>query len=235
MASTKRDRERKYFTRFSGTYGLPPGTICYADKPDVLIEGERTIGIEITNFYLQPGDAANSEQRQSPRRDEVVREAHRLYRDNGGKGIELTIQFNSARPISADRKRHLPGEIADLAGRVHDERSGPLNPLVFDAMPEIASIWLNNKEYPDAQWSVSQVHSVEAMVASKLEEIVREKESKCADYAPCDAYWLLVVVELMDPAQDQEIGTAIRIASNTFEKIFVYKPIFEEVLEVRCA
>lgn len=55
--------ERHYFERFRNVYTLPDGAVWYADKPDVLVKGNRTIGIEITNFYLQPGSAEGSEQR----------------------------------------------------------------------------------------------------------------------------------------------------------------------------
>ena len=43
------------------------------------------------------------------------------------------------------------------------------------------------------------------MSEAALEAIVREKEAKAAEYNPCGAYWLLVVVDWIDPAQEQEI------------------------------
>jgi hypothetical protein len=51
-----------------GAYRLPNGAAEYADKPDVLLKGERTIGIEITRFYLQPGWSPGSEQQQNSTR-----------------------------------------------------------------------------------------------------------------------------------------------------------------------
>lgn len=233
LKKANRDIERHYFERFNKAYELPPGTVCYADKPDVLVKGGRTIGIEITNFYLQPGSAVGSEQRQGPRRKAIVSAAHEAYRNAGGKGIELTIQFNFAKPITSDRKRKLVKELADLAACVDTQPSGPLSARTFEGIPEIASVWLNSKEYADAQWRLAQVHSVEEMAVAGLEAIVREKESKAAEYAPCDAYWLLVVVEFIDPAQDQEITDGVKIASSIFEKVIVYKPAFEQILEVR--
>jgi hypothetical protein len=43
------------------------------DKPDVTLTGERTIGIEVTRFYLQPGSSPESKQRQRPLRNAVGR------------------------------------------------------------------------------------------------------------------------------------------------------------------
>jgi len=232
---TNRDLEHHYFERFRQAYELPGGVVRYADKPDVLVKGDRTIGIEITNFYLEPGGDEGSEQRQRPRRYEVASEAHRLYRAGGGKGIELTIEFNSAKPITSASKKTLPQKIAAFAASVHMQPSGPYYPDSFPDMPEITSIWLNSREWPDATWArPGQVHSYEDMSAARLRAIVAEKESKAANYASCDAYWLLIVVDFADPAQDQEITTTgLKLSSDVFEKIIIYKPGFEDIVEVK--
>ena len=62
IIKTNRDIERHYFEQFNEAYKLPNDAAEYADRPDVLLRGERTIGIEITRFYLQPGDSPGSEQ-----------------------------------------------------------------------------------------------------------------------------------------------------------------------------
>jgi hypothetical protein len=232
---TNRDIEHHYFERFRQAYELPSGVVSYADKPDVLVNGDRTIGIEITNFYLEPGSDEGSEQRQRPRRYEVASEAHRLYRAGGGKGIELTIEFNSAKPITSANKNTLPQKIAAFAASVDLQPTGPFYPDSFPDMPEITSIWLNSREWPDATWArPGQVHSYEEMSAARLQAIVAEKESKAANYTSCDAYWLLIVVDFADPAQDQEITTTgLKLSSDVFEKIIIYKPGFEDIVEVK--
>jgi hypothetical protein len=115
---TTTEIERHYFERFRKAYPLPAGSVTYGDKPDVTLTGERTIGIEITRFYLQSGRAPHSEQQQRPLRDAVVSEAQALYRAKGGKKIELTILFDPAKPITSLRSRRLPCELAALAKRV---------------------------------------------------------------------------------------------------------------------
>ena len=42
--------ERHYFERFRNDFPLPAGEIIYTDKPDVIIRGGSTLGIEITNL-----------------------------------------------------------------------------------------------------------------------------------------------------------------------------------------
>jgi hypothetical protein len=125
---TTTEIERHYFERFRKAYALPAGSVTYRDKPVVTLTGERTIGIEITRFYLQSGHAPHSEQRQRPLRKAVVSEAQGLHRAKGGKRIELTIAFDPARPITSLRRRRLPSELAALAKRVDNSRATPRTP-----------------------------------------------------------------------------------------------------------
>jgi hypothetical protein len=230
---TTREIERHYFEEFSKAYKLPDGAVEYADKPDILVRGVRTTGIELTRFYLQPGGALGSEQKQKPLREGVISDAHKLHRNAGGKKFELTIGFEADRPITSARRKVLPKELAAFSATIGANKSGPVDPELFETMPEISSIYLNSKEYGDAKWIVCQVYSVDLMSPTELEKIVREKESKAAEYLPCDDYWLLIIVDWMDNAQEQEISVLrVKIASNVFQRIIVYKPGFEDILEV---
>jgi len=59
------------------------------------------------------------------------------------------------------------------------------------------------------------------------------KEEKSRQYKQCGVYWLLVVADFFDLAQDQEIldGGLDTISSEIFEKILVHKTVFGQVLE----
>jgi hypothetical protein len=232
---SNRDIEHAYFERFRHAYALPPGIVSYADKPDVLVTGQRVVGIEITNFYLEPGSDEASEQRQRRRRYEVASEAHRLYLADGGKDIELTIEFAPNKPITSASRKTLPKKLAQFAARIDRLPTGPYYPESFPDMPEIASIWSSGREWPNPTWvRPGQVYSYEEMSADKLRKIVAEKETKAVEYLPCDAYWLLIVVDWTDAAQDQEITTTgLKLPSEVFEKIIVYKPGFEDIAEIK--
>lgn len=82
---SNQDIEQHYFNMFSRDYDLPEGEIIFDDKPDVILQGKRKIGIEITNFYLKSGKLPESEQRQREVRKKVVRKAQGSYLANGGK------------------------------------------------------------------------------------------------------------------------------------------------------
>ena len=53
-------------------------------------------------------------------------------------------------------------------------------------------------------------------------------------YQPCTEYWLLLVIDFMDAAQNQEIRLPVdfRLGESAFEKVLLYKPQFGEVVEV---
>jgi hypothetical protein len=95
-------------------------------------------------------------------------------------------------------------------------------------------VYLNAQEYPDAKWRIIGSYGMGLMSQEDLEGIVRDKEARSAQYGKRDTYWLLVVVDPMDAAQEQEIRIdALHIASAVFEKIIVYKPGFEHIVEAK--
>ena len=81
--------ERYYFDLFQSHYDVPDGDLVFTDKPDVIVCGAQTIGIEIANLYLSNGADPASEQVQCARRLQVLKRAQALHRDSGGKHIEL--------------------------------------------------------------------------------------------------------------------------------------------------
>jgi hypothetical protein len=226
--------ERHHFEKFREAYSLPNGQLGYGDKPDVTLTGDRTIGIEVTRFYLQPGSRLESKQRQRPLRDAVVEQAQALYRAQGGKAVELHISFDTPTGITPRRTGKLAQELAGLAKRIDGRPSGEVERTEFQTIPEVSFVYFNKQEYPDARWTTGSVHTVGRMSEKALEAIVRDKEAKSTDYAPRDAYWLLVVVETMDPAQEQEIRIdGLNISSHVFEKIIVFNPLFGHVAEAK--
>src|SRR5262249_35565248 len=115
-------KERYYFEMFSRDFPLPNGKIEYSDRPDVILRGERTIGIEITKFYLKPGHLSASEQRQRIKRDEVVSTAQRLHREQSGTDVGFSFGFDKNHPIGNEKT--LARSIAGLATVLSHEPPG---------------------------------------------------------------------------------------------------------------
>lgn len=219
------DLERHYFEMFRRDYQLPEGTIVHGDKPDVILEGERKIGIEITNFFLEDGALPQSEQVQRKAREAVVSKAQQIYLSNAGKRIMLSFSFDKASAIRDQGK--LATKIAEVAKDIDGRKTGAISKNALKDMPELSFIFLNATEYENPKWQVVQCYSGQIMSMEKLRGIVSAKEEQSKSYKHCDAYWLVVVVDFIDRAQDQEIQIDgfEKIDSTVFEKVIVYKLI----------
>lgn len=235
MALSKSDIERHYFDQFCKLYPLPACSLVYGDQPDVIAHGNRKIGIEITNFFVQSGALSASEQRQVPLREKAVSDAHSFYLATGGKPVEFTFSFDKRRPLTAARAQTFSLDLAVFARSQDNQQSGLItNQLFQDKLPEVSSIYINSHEYADAKWRIAQVHSVELMSIDALMTIIKEKETKAARYEVCDTYWLLIVVDGMNAAQEQEIRiNGLQFNSDIFEKVFLFHT-FGHIVQIDC-
>jgi len=230
---TNQDIERNYFEKFRKDYPLPPGTIVYGDSPDVIIEGQRRIGIEVTSFFLEEGSLPQSEQAQRKLREKVVSQAERIFRAAHGKKIEITFAFDKAGP-TRDWK-NLVKAIVELANEIQGSNTGVVEKDVYKAIPELSYVYLNAQEYDDPKWRLVHDYDGGIMSGDRLLNIVRTKELRAGKYKTCDAYWLLVVVDFMNPAQDQEIRIDgfRKLETEVFERVIIYKTLLGHMLEAK--
>ena len=83
------------------------------------------------------------------------------------------------------------------------------------------------------RWKLGQGHDFGLMSVKRLTEIIREKEGKAQRYVACAALWLPIIVDFIDSAQEQEIRIdGLTVESDVFQKIIVYKPGFEHIVEI---
>jgi hypothetical protein len=229
MSTRIKEIEKYYFERFSRSYSLPVGEVEHDDAPDFIIKADQSIGLEITNFYLEDGNHLGSEQRQNPIRERVIETAQRIYKENDGRNIELSFGFNLI-----ENENGLAQKIARFVSDLEYPKSGILPISIFAHIPELSFVYFNAQEYENPQWRLVQVHSTPMMNVERLLEIIKEKEEKSKKYKTCDSYWLLVVIDFINRAQDQEIANVVlpKIHSNVFNKILIYKTAYEQILEV---
>jgi hypothetical protein len=227
----KQEAERRVLNAFKQAYSkFPEGTVKHGDRPDTIVFGPRKIGIELTGFDLVDGSDPDGERQQSVRRNGVVKDAQRLYNSNGGKPVELTFGFDR---ISQQRRKALPSELAAFATRIEDKVSETII-LEFDDAPQEVKFAWNAGRYQNPIWQAKQVYRVGLMDKDRLEIIIREKETKAGSYEPCDAYWLLIFVNFFNPAQEQDVRIDDPyVRSTAFEKIFVFKSVFNHIREVQ--
>ena len=226
------DVEKYYFEQFRLHFQLPEGEVEYTDKPDVIIRGPSAIGIEIARLYLSDGADPASEQVQHKRRRSVLDRAQAHYLSAGGKRIELSVDFWPEKPIL--EVEPIARAVAELAHRLDMLKSGQINPSLFEHIPELRFVYCNANEYADAEWKIVQCHDVPDLNLDRLHEIICDKARKAEAYQACDSYWLLLVVDFMNPAQDQELewpkdAEPIR---SPFERVLLYKPQFAQVVQI---
>lgn len=227
----QQEEEWLVFQSFSKDHPLPNGLVERSDKPDVLIHGERTLGIEITTLHIQDGQIAGCEQNQVKPRQRAVELAQEIHIKAGGRPIELAIGFDSEYPITdAKVTAHA---IAEVAAHVQLGAAGLIDQLTYEHICCVNFMYLSG-EYANPKWKVQQSYLVPTLQVDRVREVVAEKIYKAKQYQPCDAMWLLITVDFWNPAQDQDIEwpTDERIDCGPFERVFLYKPAFRRVVEV---
>jgi len=220
---------------FCQDYPLPEGKVVYDDKPDVIINGPRKIGVELTNFYLKDGSSIESEQVQIVLRERTVLEAQTIYLNDNGKNIAITFGFDEKKPIQAKDKKNLKKKLVELAKLIEKWEGGEIPRVMYRSIPELSYVYLIQGEHQDARWMDCPVYSGQIMSRDRLLKKIQDKEGKVEQYKKCDVYWLLIVVDFFDPTQDQEIQIKDfdKIKSDKFEKIFVYRTAHRHIFEAK--
>jgi hypothetical protein len=233
---SNRQKECYYFELFRKVYPLPDGELKYGDKPDIIIDGKRRLGVEMTNFYVEGGELIESEQIQRRIRKIVLKKAQQKYIHKGGK-FEISFSFNRQHPIRHSRK--LIPKIIEIIRRLESSRTGGISKYFLEDIPELDFVYINPNLYSNPQWrNVQGYTGVNQMSMAKLEQILSGKEKKAEEYEKCDAYWLLVVIDSFDRAQEQLIpdevlNGEVKLDSDIYEKIILFLNQEQQILHLK--
>ena len=85
--------ERYYFELFQSHYEVPDGDLVFTDKPDVIVRGTRTIGIEVATSIF-PAAQIRRANKCSVRVGSHAWTRSALHRASGGRHIEFSVGFN---------------------------------------------------------------------------------------------------------------------------------------------
>jgi len=226
------EMEEYYFNSFKEIFQIPEGVPVHRDKPDFIIDGKYKIGIELTNYYIKDGDDLSSEQHKRCLRDRVVNNAHKKYLQEDRKSIEVSFSFSDDLEIT--NPKTLTSNLLELGRRLEMYGTGSVNKDVFRFIPELHHVYVNQAVYNNPKWNVQQVYQGNNICIKKLGNILREKEEKLIEYIDCDEYWLLIVVNFMDMAQDQEIMTGnLKLKSDMFRKVILYRTVLNNIVELQ--
>ena len=178
------------------------------------------------------GAVEASEQVQPNRRESVIKLAEANYKLKSNLNHEFYISFNSMAPL-IDIKSTAT-KLVNFIISIEKTLGNFFTNNAFNISPEIYSIYRSSKQYPDAKWQTSQVFNGKNLQVARVREIVQQKNDKVSGYMHCDNYWLLLIVDFMDSAQDQEIEWPTDEApiECKFEKVIIYKPQFKRYSDI---
>ena len=188
--------------------------------------------MEIARLYKADGHGCQNEQVQSLGRTQVIEKAEQRYLARGGRKIELWIDFDPKHPIT--RIEETAEGLALIAEQVSSQVNGHNSCSAFEATPEVRFLYHDGREYPGSKWGSAQGHDVPTLSVTRVKEFVEQKNKLISGYTSCDAYWLLLIVDFWDPAQDQDIHwpAGERVGPTQFERVLIYKTQFGQVVEV---
>jgi hypothetical protein len=218
---SNREIEQYYFAQFRAHFPLPAGEVEHGDKPDVVIHGERQLGIQIANLYLTDGADPTSEQVQRKRREAIVSEAQKRHFLAGGKKIELTVAFDPLHPIADINS--VASALATVAQSIQHLQVGALPRHHFEHIAHLQFIYHNPTEYPDARWRVSQVFTVPNLSVDRVAQIVAIKEQRLPVSAHDD------MLDALARIAEPELQLRWPGKEEPLPKIPVWKPLDPEV------
>lgn len=230
---SQRVLERAYYNNFIQHCPLAPkGNVEYSDKPDVLVRNTDLLGIEIANIYHNHGKEVSSEQIQSRRRSSVIKKAHALYQSSENPQFEFWLDFDPSFPITdINEVAHRVNACALQAIKQNDEYSAFKG---FSECPELRFLYHDGNEYKNPNWKSIQSYHIPPLNPQRVIDIVISKDQKVKNYRKCDRYWLLLIVDFWDPAQDQNLiwASDTRIGATSFDRIIIFKPATHEWLDI---
>jgi hypothetical protein len=104
-----------------------------------------------------------------------------------------------------------------------------------EGIAELQSVYLYDKLFNDSTWRPLQVYNIPNIDPKRLQDIICGKEIKFAHYQQFDQMWLLIVIDFMNMAQDQNIVDFERdlITVSKFDKVFLFKTCLNQIVEFR--
>lgn len=226
--------EKYHFNEFILHYEIPNGKIIYHDKPDIIIESESRIGIEITNYYIKSGNDKNSEQRQKDIRNDILELAQqKYYQKSEGHNIHLSVTFNDK--IKAKAKQEIAKNIVEMALQLTALPEGEICQSVFEHIDEIQYVYYRTTRNKELKWNTVQSYDVTPISINELIRIIDEKNNKIKDYEDCNSFWLLITMDYFDPAQYQELSILddYVFEKSKFSKIIVFLSKFGHFKELK--
>jgi hypothetical protein len=201
-----KDEERFALERFRQASGMLVGQLVASESPDFLVyTGKGVIGVEVMRYLRNRLAAGGSAvRRKESLQERLIAEGRRIYEGTPGHvNVIVNPHFRHGPELSP---RHVPRLAAALAGLVR--QLIPTEPLPPELMSERTASWrqLNAAGLDElithlavrrpaalrtGDWSAGTAATVGDPTV-EIEQMVREKEGKLAQYQTTAGIWLLI-------------------------------------------
>lgn len=203
---------------------FPSGVVIEGESPDFTVQSDyRTVGVEITRFYLPPPDGERPQQEQQNLKDRVVRLAHQMHIEAGGPALYVSVFYQQRLAIT---KRDVP-TMASAISKIVLEVALPASitdtPTIVTGsrLPsEINNIRITKSiDGRDQLWYASAGGWVAPVKPQYIREVIERKSSMVSvAKTKCDELWLVIISDRFSRAAPVELSE--EAACYTYQKIF---------------
>lgn len=229
----KKGVEQWQFDRFRESLAdFPKGDIVVCEEPDFLVvDGSRTIGVELTRVYREVGVAEQPLQEAESLHRRVCERAQSLFRSSSDAAIQVYVTFNSGQRISSKRVDALADFVAitvrSLDPKPDTSFAYGLDIASYDRLPpEITELtgWRLSR-VSQTVWQPASAGFVPSLTRAVVEHAVAAKDECFEAYSKkADEVWLLLVADgfaissMFDTVDPQTIG----VLSTRFSCVYFF-------------
>ena len=196
--------------------------LAAGESPDFTFPlDDRSIGIEVVEFYYPVGDVPHGFQ---ILRHIAVEKARQRFRDNGGPPLYVTVTFNDYPSPQGPKSRADTEDLSERFERVVTDNGWPNSPLAHwpfffhPDIPEISHYMVGpSVDGKDELWACGGAANGALVKPEHVQDKLSSKADKYERYAAkCDAVWLLIVNGGAIRTVPCELGDDARNASYSF-------------------
>jgi hypothetical protein len=200
---TKKDIERWHLCRFEEAYSeFPSGVVHPGERPDFRVQGDRTVGIEITQLFREVPEGGQSLREIEQLRVMITDRAGDRFLTSGGPPVDVSVNFSEHAKLT---KALIPSLAERLAALVQAKLPEP-DQYVF-----VEYDWVNRDIFPEEivcvriarfshrDWSVWQPTNAGYIPGIEPRHMQAAIDRKAPDVTThrrtCEEVWLLVVAD----------------------------------------
>jgi hypothetical protein len=213
--SPKKIRESHLLRQFLQIEGLSASAVHEHERPDFLAQiGGRTVGIEVTEVYIDDDGGPIRPRHAEAIVDGVVARAWQLYRDRGGQPVRVSFGF-ATRVVQQMRRDQTAEALAEFVLQLplRPDEYRPLEPYGPNPWPTgVPELTFMNvlavREWGMALWTVPRGGWMAPLDAARLQPVIDEKATKLSEYRKAaPETWLLIATDGIRPSQFFDAST----------------------------